>query len=183
MKRSAFALSAALLALPLAAGAAGPATAQSGAPAAQAVLMNPNGDTVGLAEFEQGPEALLVIVKLSDMPPGWHALHIHQVGDCSDPEAGFKASGGHLGVDSAHHGFLAEGGPHPGDLPNILVHSDGTAEIHAVTSFARMNGEGPGTVLDDDGAAVVIHSNADDYRTDPAGEGGERLACGVIEET
>lgn len=161
---------------------AGTASAQYYDPDAQATLKNADGEVVGVAELKQGPKALVITTNVEGMPQGWHAIHIHQTGDCSDPQAGFKASGGHLGVDSADHGFLSEGGPHPGDLPNIFMDPQGNAQQQTMTTLASLNGEAGMALFDDDGAAIVIHSDPDDHMTDPAGGGGPRLACGVVEK-
>jgi Cu-Zn family superoxide dismutase len=169
------------LAVAGAAAVTAPAGAQMLEPDAQANLINTEGTTIGVAKLAQGPKNLLITLNAENLPPGWHAFHIHQTGDCSDPEAGFEASGGHLGVDEADHGFMSEGGPHAGDLPNVYVGQAGLLQVQVQTGLASLNGEFGDTILDDDGAALVIHANPDDHRTDPAGGGGDRLACGVIQ--
>lgn len=169
---------AAFVALPSAAGA------QDLLPDAQARILDRNGETTGTAALTQGPHGLLITVEMVGLPPGWHAFHVHQVGDCSDPEDGFKASGGHLGLEEAAHGLLAADGPHAGNLPNIHADEQGRVRVQLFTTFASLTGaEGPGmTVLDEDGAALVVHENPDDHITDPAGGGGRRLVCGVISQ-
>ncbi len=158
------------------------ASAHELSPDAQATLQSPDGEARGVAQLTQGPETLVATVTLRGLPQGWHAFHIHQTGDCSDGAAGFKASGGHLGVDQAAHGFMSEGGPHAGDLPNVYVDSAGRAQFQVTTERTSLDGSQGPALFDADGAAVVVHANPDDHSTDPAGQGGTRLACGVVEE-
>ncbi|WP_295885798.1 superoxide dismutase family protein [uncultured Thiohalocapsa sp.] len=96
-------------------------------------------------------------------------------GTCEPP---FKSAGGHLMAPDTAHGYLSEGGPHLGDMPNIHVPESGALEVEVMTRVADMRAQ----LFDDDGAAVVIHSGADDYRSQPSGAAGPRIACGVIVE-
>lgn len=115
---------------------------------------------------------MMIEIDVNGIPLGTHAVHLHETGDCSG--ADYKTAGGHIAGD-AQHGVLVEDGPHPGDLPNAEVGMDG--RIH-VTYF---NGHlKPEHLTDEDGAAFVIHSGADDYESQPAGDAGDRIACGVI---
>lgn len=107
-------------------------------------------------------------------PPGIHVFHIHEVGTC-DPATGFESAGGHLG--SGPHGFMVEEGPHAGDLANQTARDDGTMLVEVFNE--RVDGEM--SLFDDDGAALVVHVTADDYRSQPSGTGGDPLACGVID--
>ena len=120
----------------------------------------------------------LVALDLKGLEPGWHAFHIHETGSCEDS---FKAAGGHLAGD-AQHGVSVEGGPHAGDLPNQMVAADGTlqSELFANTAL-KLTGEGSGVVADADGSAFIIHAGRDDYSSQPAGDAGDRVACGIIE--
>tara|TARA_B100002003_G_scaffold229893_2_gene239598 strand:- start:2714 stop:3409 length:696 start_codon:yes stop_codon:yes gene_type:complete len=165
---------------------------------ATAKLMSPEGNPVGIASLYNTPAGVLIELELTDAPIGTHALHIHETGACG-PD--FSAAGGHLGVDEAPHGFFNEDGPHAGDLPNIHVPEGGQAMISTLAPLAKLtdsDGESPAeaiensaqalfggrarlAVLDEDGAALVIHMGPDDYQTDPAGAAGDRIACGVIE--
>ncbi|KRS12255.1 superoxide dismutase [Roseovarius atlanticus] len=114
-----------------------------------------------------------VSVDLEGVPAGPHGIHIHETGDCSASD--FKSAGGHVAGD-AKHGVSVEGGPHPGDLPNAEVGSD---EKLVVTHFnERLTAD---HLTDDDGAAFIVHSGADDYESQPAGDAGARIACGVFE--
>ena len=160
------------------------AGAQNLSPDAQARILDRNGETTGTAALTQGPHGLLITVEMVGLPPGWHAFHIHQVGDCSDPEEGFRASGSHLGLDQAAQGLMSPEGPYAGDLPNIHADEQGRVRVQLFTTFASLTGEkGPGlAVLDEDGAALVVRETPDDHVSGPAGDGGSRLVCGVISQ-
>ena len=108
------------------------------------------------------------------MPEGVHGVHLHETGDCSASD--FKSAGGHIRGDQ-NHGILAEGGPHPGDMPNMTVGADGILKADVFLSTLDMDS----MIMDDDGAAFIVHSGADDYTSQPAGDAGSRIACGVFE--
>lgn len=150
---------------------AGPAMAQD----LNAALVNDAGKAVGKASIRTASDGMLVMVEASGLAPGWHGLHIHAIGNCDDHAAHFKNAGGHLAESDQKHGYLNTDGPHQGDLPNIWVHADGTAKVEIYSD--DLDAE---DLMDADGSAVMIHATADDYKTDPAGASGERLACGVI---
>ncbi|AGA90308.1 Cu/Zn superoxide dismutase [Thioflavicoccus mobilis 8321] len=141
---------------------------------AMAMMTDRDGQSVGQVELKQTPAGVLLHANLAGLPAGVHAFHIHQTGVCDSP---FKSSGGHLASEGQHHGYYNEQGPHDGDMPNIHVPEDGALDIEVMTGVKDLGKE----VLDDDGAAIVIHEGADDYETDPAGAAGPRIACGVIE--
>jgi Cu-Zn family superoxide dismutase len=115
---------------------------------------------------------------LIGLPPGEHGFHIHRTGSCEPP--GFESAGGHVGEDEVPHGFDAAGGPHAGDLRNLEVAGDSTATVAQTNQRVTLQGGSP-ELLDDDGSAIVIHAEPDDYATQPSGESGDRIACGVIE--
>lgn len=128
-------------------------------------------NTVSVAPTASG--MMLVEIDLTGMPPGVHAVHLHETGDCSAPD--FKSAGGHIAGDRTH-GVETATGPHPGDLPNVHVGESGRL------SATQFNGLLTGAHLSDaDGAAFVVHSGADDYESQPAGDAGARIACGVFE--
>ena len=115
---------------------------------------------------------------MSQLPPGMHGFHIHAVGVCTPPD--FKSAGGHLNPTDKHHGRLNPEGPHLGDLPNLTIGANGSAD----TSFAvpkALLGSGEGSLFQAEGTALVIHADPDDYRTDPSGNSGDRIACAVVE--
>jgi Cu-Zn family superoxide dismutase len=147
---------------------------------ATAMLKNLQGQDVGTVKLsDTASGALLVKLNARRLPPGAHAFHIHEKGTC-DAAAKFETAGGHL-AGGKSHGVMHENGPHPGDLPNIDVATDGTAKFEA---FVRGENKGDwiatANVFDADGAAVVIHAKIDDYRSQPAGDAGDRIACGVL---
>lgn len=178
-----------LAAVPLAApGAAAqqPATQQPAAgqppagaeqPSARAVFIDATGRQVGSASLVETPHGVLIVTNLAGFQPGTYAYHIHETGQCAPP--GFETAGGHFNPTGRRHGFLAEEGPHAGDLPNITVGSDGTLQVEHLARDVTLR-PGQTSVLDQNGSALVIHQNPDDYRTDPAGNSGPRIACGVI---
>jgi superoxide dismutase, Cu-Zn family len=150
---------------------------------ATAEFIDKDGKGVGTAALIEGPNGLLIYLDLHDLPPGPKAIHIHSVGTCEDPAEGFVASKGHLNPGGKEHGLMNPAGPDAGDLPNLIVHADGTVQVEMFTALASLDGKaGRGNVLDEDGAAFVIHQNRDDHITQPIGGAGPRIACGVIKK-
>lgn len=158
---------------------AGPVLAEG--PRATAELVDRDGDSIGTVTLIQGSLGTLVRVELAGLEPGLKAIHIHAVGTCDDHCDGFQDSGGHLNPDDRAHGLLNGDGPDAGDLPNFMVHADGTAWAEYYTSLASLDGSFGALILDEDGAAIVIHENPDDHQSQPIGGAGARIACGVIE--
>jgi Cu-Zn family superoxide dismutase len=149
------------------------AVAAQAAETAQARLIGPKGAAVGQAKVEAVPNGILLHVKVEDLPPGAHGMHLHAVGACT-PD--FKAAAGHVNTHGAEHGLRNPKGPEAGDLPNLYVGADGRgeAEFHStLTTLAAL--------LDTDGSAVVIHAKPDDHLSQPIGGSGDRIACGVLE--
>lgn len=166
------------LAAALLAGVSTVATAQQeAAHPAGAAMMDSQGDRIGSAALVETPRGLLIQLDVAGLPEGVHGFHIHETGACETPD--FKSAGGHFAPDNRAHGFLSQDGHHAGDLPNIYA-DDGTP-TRADVFVEGLTLTGDGGLLDDDGAALVIHATADDYQTDPAGHAGDRLACGVVE--
>lgn len=145
------------------------------APTHAATLVDTNGNRVGSVTVAQYPAGVFIHGELQGLPPGWHGFHIHEKGACSP---GFDAAGGHYNPGGAKHG-LNESPMHAGDLPNIHVHGDGSARFEFVTQQVSIGG-GAADLMDQDGSSFVIHSGPDDYVTNPAGNSGTRIACGVI---
>ncbi len=141
-----------------------------------AVLKDAAGKDVGTASFSTTPSGTLIDLKLTAIPPGVHAVHIHAVGKCEPPD--FKSAGPHFNPDQTKHGMMSPEGPHAGDLPNIHVPADGKLEVEVLNPVMTIGQEA--ALLDADGSAIVIHAGPDDYKTDPAGNSGDRIACGVI---
>ncbi len=147
----------------------------------------PDGTEMGAIVFTNGPQGVLMRVDVQGLSEGWHAMHLHQVADCSDGAAGFKASKGHVNPDGNEHGLLNPKGSERADIPNIYAGPDGrvTAEIYraGVSLYPSVAGSaqnGPHPLLDDDGFAVIIHENPDDHMTQPIGGAGARVACAAI---
>lgn len=173
--------------------AAAPGTAQEGAtvegpvPTAAATLIGLDGESLGSATFMDTPSGVLIEINAEGLPEGRLGLHLHETGAC-DPDTGFESAGGHFNPAGADHGFLSPDGPHAGDLPNQTVGADGTLSVTVLATLISLSEEEPTdarlartNILGGDGAALVVHSGPDDYLTDPDGDAGDRLACGVIE--
>ena len=138
--------------------------------------------SIGEARLTEGPNGVLIDLELDGLPPGFKAIHIHDTGTCDDHHDGFQASGGHLNPDGRQHGLMNPEGPDAGDFPNIYVHDDGRVYAQLFTPYASLGGAGGRAwILDESGAALVIHENPDDHYTQPIGGAGARIACGVVE--
>ena len=125
--------------------------------------------------WDQGPGVALQL-NLHDLTPGEHAIHFHQVPKCEAPD--FKSAGGHFNPESKKHGFDNPEGHHAGDMKNFTVGADGRAKAELQDTDVTLK-DGPHSILTN-GAAIVVHAKADDYKTDPSGNSGDRVACGVI---
>jgi Cu-Zn family superoxide dismutase len=139
-------------------------------------LKDAQGKLVGdVLLWDQGP-GVGVQLELHDLTPGEHAIHFHQVPKCEAPD--FKSAGGHFNPDGKKHGFDSPDGHHAGDMKNFTVGADGKAKIKMEDADVTLK-DGPHSLLTN-GAAIVVHAKADDYKTDPSGNSGDRVACGVI---
>ena len=141
-----------------------------------AQLKDQNGTFVGTADLMETAGGLLVKLMLKGLEPGQHAVHIHAVGKCEPP---FESAGPHFNPDQHKHGVLSGEG-HAGDFPNLHVPDSGELEVEMITTKATLQKGKPNSLLDGDGSSLVIHANADDYLSDPSGNSGSRIACGVI---
>ena len=142
-----------------------------------AVLINPDGEEIGTVAISEIAQGLRIFAQAEDLPPGVHAFHIHETGQCDTPS--FESAGGHYNPTGMQHGWDNPEGPHAGDFPNVHVHEDGKLAVEYFTAALTLS-EGESTLFDDDGSAVVVHEGPDDYQSDPAGHAGARIACGVI---
>jgi Cu-Zn family superoxide dismutase len=147
---------------------------------ARAAFIDPDGNSIGTGTLQDTPNGLLIQATITGLPPGPHGFHVHETGECS-VEGEFESAGGHFAPGGNEHGFMVDGGPHAGDFANQTAMDDGTMVVEVFNENLRLT-EGDNAVLDDDGAAIVIHSTADDYRTQPSGASGDRIACAVIEQ-
>ncbi|MCE4225795.1 superoxide dismutase family protein [Methylobacterium sp. C25] len=141
-------------------------------------ITNNKGEPIGQIQIRDGANALVlrVTVKAGGLTPGWHGLHFHAVGDCSDTEK-FEKSKAHVNHDKRSHGLLNGDGPDEGDLPNLFANADGSANGE-MTSEMALTGEE--SLKDGDGSALIIHANEDDHASQPIGGAGARVACSVI---
>lgn len=168
-----------------------PAIPGTAAPAAQAPtpvgraggqFVDREGRTIGSVTMVEAARGILINITINNggLPAGRKGIHIHSVGTCDDRAQGFVASGGHLGAPGLPHGLLNPNSDY-GDLPNLIVRADGGVEVEMFTTFASLAGaQGRGTILDNDGAALVVHQNPDDHFSQPIGGAGPRIACAVI---
>lgn len=145
-----------------------------------ATVIGGEGQTIGSVKMTQAPKGMLIRVELGagSLTPGWHGIHLHQVGDCSDVGE-FKRSGGHLGMIPDGHGLLNPAGPEIGDLTNIWAAADGSAGYEVFQANLYFDGDEK-VIFDGDGTAVIIHANPDDHITQPIGGAGPRVACAAF---
>ncbi|MET4701574.1 Cu-Zn family superoxide dismutase [Constrictibacter sp. MBR-5] len=159
--------------------AATPAVAaEKGAGEAMAKMTDAKGGEVGSIMLSQTPRGVLLSLDLANLPPGAHAFHIHTTGKCEPPE--FTSAGGHFNPTGAHHGFESEKGEHAGDLPNIHVPDGGKLRAEYLANGVTLVDGKKMSLFDEDGSALVVHAKPDDYKSDPAGDAGGRIACGVV---
>ncbi len=141
-------------------------------------MKNAQGQSVGTATLSEKKGAgVMVKTNFKNLPPGEHALHFHSAAKCDAPD--FKSAGPHFNPDQKHHGLDNPEGPHAGDMPNFTVKANGTAKVTVKDPRVHLY-EGDHSVYANGGTALIIHAKADDLKSDPAGNAGDRIACGVI---
>lgn len=150
-----------------------PAAAQT----AKASLKNQKGAEVGTVDLTQTPAGVMLRLSLKGVPAGERAFHIHAVGKC---EAPFTSAGGHFNPGKQKHGLFAGPG-HAGDMPNLHVPAGGALVVEILNAAVTLEKGKPNSLFQDGGTAIVIHAGKDDYKSDPAGNAGDRIACGVIQ--
>jgi Cu-Zn family superoxide dismutase len=146
---------------------------------ARADIYNAKGEKIGSATLQEDKGGVKIELNVAQLPPGTHALHIHAVGKCDAPD--FKTAGPHFNPDGKKHGTKNPEGPHAGDLPNFEVGTDGHAKVSLIATYVTL-GDGANSLFHPEGTALVIHEKPDDYMTDPVGNAGARIACGVVQK-
>ena len=155
-----------------------PAAAQ-GTATAKAVLHDKSGKELGNVDLAQTPAGVLLKVSLKGVPPGEHAFHIHAAAKCEPPS--FESAGPHFNPGNAKHGMLAGAG-HAGDMPNLYVPQNGELMVEIVNAAVTLEKGKPNSLFGPAGTSIVLHQGVDDYKSDPAGNAGARVACGAINE-
>ena len=168
-----------LFAIPLGLAMAQQQASQAQPQQASATIINTKGERIGSARLTQTPNGVLIQMDARGLQAGERASHIHEVGRCNAGDE-FESAGGHFNPDGKQHGFQVAAGPHAGDMANLVVGQDGSlkAEVHNPKVSL---GAGPASLFDADGSALVLHAKPDDHRSQPSGDAGGRIACGVIE--
>jgi Cu-Zn family superoxide dismutase len=142
-------------------------------------LKTAQGEDAGTAVLKQEKGYVLLKVDVKGLPPGEHAIHVHAVAKCDPPD--FKTAGGHFNPDQKKHGINNPEGHHNGDIPaNLTVKADGTDKVSIKVASISLDPNSPNSVFANGGTSLVIHQKADDMVTDPAGNAGNRIACGLI---
>ena len=181
MKRIAISIAALALAVaPALAQDASSTTSTDANAGATAEVMDLEGNSLGTLELMSMGNGVHVTGELTGLPGGDHGIHFHQTGDC-DAASKFESAGPHFNPADKQHGTENPEGPHAGDLPNISVPPEGAGALVDLMTEAVTLGEGENSLFDDDGSAIVVHADPDDYKSDPSGNSGDRIACGVIE--
>ncbi|WP_210469851.1 superoxide dismutase family protein [Sporosarcina sp. 6E9] len=142
-------------------------------------LIDANEESVGTVELTEEENGVLVNVKAENLPEGPHGFHFHEAGKCEEPD--FESAGGHFNPTESEHGLETEKGPHAGDLPNLEVGKDGKVEEEFVAEHVTLKMGEANSLLKEGGTALVIHAGADDGKTQPSGDSGDRIVCGVIQ--
>jgi Cu-Zn family superoxide dismutase len=144
----------------------------------QIPLQNTTGSIIGQAYLTQSAEGLKLRVQAAGLSPGLHGIHFHEKGSCVGPD--FSSAGAHFNPFGKQHGFANPHGYHSGDLPNLMVNSQGKVSVEMVSKNLTLQPDQPGSILKAGGLSLIIHEQEDDMRTDPSGNSGKRIACGVV---
>jgi Cu-Zn family superoxide dismutase len=145
---------------------------------AKAEIKNDKGESVGSVELTQTPHGVLFHVDLSGIAPGTHAFHVHGVGKCEPP---FESASDHFNPEGKKHGLLVVEGAHAGDMPNLHVPDSGKLTVEILNGTVTLAKGPKNSLFQEGGTALIVHAGVDDYKTDPAGNAGDRIACGLVQ--
>jgi Cu-Zn family superoxide dismutase len=154
------------------------ATFSAAAQSAKALFKDAGGKDVGSAALMQTPAGVLIKLSVKGLPAGEHAFHVHGVGKCEPP---FTSAGGHFNPGGKKHGIMAADGHHAGDLPNLHIPANGELVVEVLNAAVTLEKGKANSLFGPQGTSLIIHAGKDDYKTDPTGEAGGRIACGVVE--
>ncbi len=142
-------------------------------------LKTAQGQDAGTLTLKQAKTGVQVSGKLMNLTPGDHGIHVHQKAACDAPD--FKSAGGHFNPDNKQHGSKNPAGPHAGDMPaNLTIGADGSGKVNFVATGISLKPDAANSILANGGTSIIVHEKADDMMTDPSGNSGARVACGVV---